>query len=355
MKVSQEKQKKIAAYDPSAIGLANGNLFGLPFSLEESEVVVIPVPWEVTVSYRGGAAEGPAAILEASTQVDLYDPDIKDAWKTGITMAPVSSQVSRKNIELRKKAEKCIAHLEKGGSIRDAKVKSDYRAVNDGCAELNKWLEKESGKYLDEGKIVGVLGGDHSVPLGYMRALAKKYPKYSILHLDAHTDIRKAYEGFEYSHASIQYNASKIASVDRIVMAGIRDYSEQEAERIKESKGRIAFFGDREIKRKLFEGRSWQKICRDMVNKLSKNVYVSFDIDVLNPSLCPNTGTPVPGGFDADQVFYLLETILKSGRKIIGFDLCEVAGGGKGDWDAIVGARVLFRIANLAAKSQRRS
>lgn len=351
-KVLRDKIKKIAKYDASGIGLLNGQLFGLPFTNEESEIIVIPMPWEVTVSYRSGTAKGPDTMLSASTQVDLYDADIQDAWKLGIGMVPISKYWQQKNRELRQKAKKCIHHLEVGGKFSDAKVKKYYEEINRAGDKLNQWMENESMKHLKAGKSVCVMGGEHSVPLGFMRALSKFYSKYSILHIDAHADLRKAYEGFEFSHASIQYNASKIENIDRIVVAGIRDYSQQEADRIAKSKGRLIAFPDRELKRRLYRGDTWKKISEDIVKPLSKNVYISFDIDALDPSLCPHTGTPVPGGFEFEQIFFMIETLLKSGRKIIGFDLCEVAPSENDEWDSVVGIRALYRLANLMAKSQ---
>lgn len=348
------KQRKIAKFDPSHIGLLNGQLFGLPFTNAESAVVILPMPWEVTVSYRAGTARGPQTMLDASTQVDFFDADIRDAWKLGIGMEPVSAYWMRKNKELRKLAEKCIAHLEQGGNFTDAKVRKYYDAINKGGEELNVWMEKESAKLLKAGKLVGVLGGEHSVSLGYMKALTKIYPKYSILHIDAHADLRKAYEGFEFSHASIQYNAQKMAAIEKLVVIGIRDYSQQEADRIAQSQGCIVAFPDRDIKHRLYRGDTWEKIAEDALKPLGKNVYISFDIDALDPALCPHTGTPVPGGLEYEQVFFMLEALIKSGRKIIGFDLCEVAPGVTDDWDSVVGVRALYRLCNLMAKSQGR-
>lgn len=348
------KQKKIASFDPSHIGLLNGQMFGLPFTNAESEVVIIPMPWEVTVSYRAGTAKGPKTMLDASVQVDLYDADIPDAWKLGIGMEKISPYWVRKNKELRPLAEKCIDNLENGGSQDDAKVRKYYQQINDAGEELNQWMEKESSRLLKEGKLVGVLGGEHSAPLGFMRALTKQYSSYSILHIDAHADLREAYEGFEFSHASIQYNSTKMKEIERLVVVGIRDYSQQEADRIKNSKGRMVSFPDRDIKRRLYSGDTWKKISEDIVKPLGKNVYISFDIDALDPALCPHTGTPVPGGLEFEQVFFMLETLMKSGRKIIGFDLCEVAPGVTDDWDSMVGVRALHRLCNLLAKSQGR-
>ncbi len=351
------KAQKIAAYDPSAIAESEANIFGLPFTTEESEVVVIPMPWEVTVSYRAGTAYGPETMINASYQVDLYDESIADAWKAGISMAPLSKEWMKRNALLRKKAEKCIDHLEQGGKPTDAKVKKYYEEINRAGAELNEWMYETSKKYLAQGKAVAILGGEHSVPLGYMKALAEKHSSYSILHIDAHADLREAYEGFEFSHASIQYNASKMKAVEKLVVVGIRDYSEQEINRINSSKKRMVAFTDREIKHQKYQGMTWKKQCAKIIKSLGKKVYISFDIDALDPSLCPHTGTPVPGGLEFEQVMYLAEQLIKSGRQLIGFDLCEVAPAVKDgkivdDWDSIVGVRALYRLCNLMAKSQ---
>lgn len=335
-------------FDPSGIGVKNGNIFGLPFTAEQSQLIVIPVPWEVTTSYRGGTAQCPQAILDASSQVDLYDSVDPDSWKKGIFMLPVSRELSAKNKKLRSMAGLCISHLEKGGSSDDAKFKKMYEEINRGSGELNEWVKKESLKFLNQKKKVCVLGGEHSVSLGLIQALAETQVKFSILHLDAHADMRTKYEGFEFSHASAMYNAAKIKNVEKIVQVGVRDYCEQEAEFIKESKGRIVSFEGRAIKKKLFGGTSWGKICDEITGNLAKNVYVSFDVDVLEPWLCPNTGTPVPGGLEFEQALYLVEKAASGGRRIIGFDLCEVTPSKDTEWDAMVGARILYRLANIA-------
>lgn len=348
----RSKLEKIKKFDPSGIGLLGNNLYGLPFTIDEAEIVVIPVPWEVTVSYRGGTARGPQTMFDASLQVDLYDADMRDVWKLGIAMAPIAKNLVEKNRILREKAKRCIRHLEKGGSPADPSVRKLYEEINGAGKRVNELVKKLSLSLLKKRKSVCVLGGEHSVPLGFMQALTHFYKKYSILHIDAHADLRKAYEGFEFSHGSIQYNAAQITNIDRIVLVGIRDYSEQEAHRIEASKGRMVAFPDRILKRYLYEGKTWEKLCIDIMKPLQKNVYISFDIDALDPALCPHTGTPVPGGLEFEQVFFLIEQLIRSGHRIIGFDLCEVAPGVRDDWDSIVGARALYRLANLMAKSQ---
>jgi agmatinase len=204
---------------------------------------------------------------------------------------------------------------------------------------------------LNQNKLVALLGGDHSTPLGLMQALSEKYSSFGILHIDAHADLREAYEGFEFSHASIMYNAIKLPQVTRLVQVGIRDYCVAENQLIK-SDARITTFFDREIKQSQFEGVTWSVTCDKIIEALPERVYLSFDIDGLDPKLCPHTGTPVPGGLEFEQSIYLIEKLVHSGRTIIGFDLNEVAPGND-EWDANVGARLLYRLSNLCLVSNK--
>lgn len=349
------KQDKINNFDPNALGDANNNIYGLPFTTDEAEVVIIPVPWEVTVSYRSGAALGPQAIFDASYQVDLFDPKIADAWKIGIAMEPVSDDIASKNESLRRKSEAYLTLLEEGESIEtNDKMKDILTLINAESVKVNNWVKTKSLTYLDKNKIVALLGGDHSTPLGLMQALAEKHESFAILQIDAHADLRDAFEGFDYSHASIMYNAIKIPQVSKLVQVGIRDYCEFEFDLIKNSNGRIVTFFDRDIKNKQYDGATWTGICNEIIAQLPKDIYLSFDIDGLDPKLCPNTGTPVAGGFEFEQVLMLIEKIVDSGKRIIAFDINEVVPGGD-EWDANVGARLLYRIANMVAKSNGRA
>jgi agmatinase len=336
------------------VGNLNNNIFGLPFTTEESEVVLIPVPWEVTVSYGLGTANGPKAIFEASFQVDLYDAKIKDAWKIGIAMDKIPASIKAKSNRLRKKTEAYISLLEQGKNPEsNKKMKAIVTEVDKAARELNAHVKKTTGNFLNKNKTVGLIGGDHSTPLGFMQALSEQHSSFGILQIDAHADLRKAYEGFEFSHASIMYNALKINAVSKLIQVGIRDYCEEEVDVIKNNPARIATYFDRDIKRRMFEGDTWKKICDEIVNQLPDKVYLSFDIDGLDPKLCPNTGTPVAGGFEVEQTLYLIERVVESGKTIIGFDLNEVSPG-KDEWDANVGARLLYRMALLTAHSQKK-
>ena len=344
------KQTKIAAFNPNDIGNADNNIFGLPFTPEEASLVIIPVPWEVTVSYNGGTAQGPEAVYEASYQVDLFDPNVSDAWKLGLAMQPINKKIKSTSSKLRKKATRYIDLYAAGKDPnKNPEMREIKQEINRACKDLNKWVKKQALQLIQQGKIAALLGGDHSTPLGLMQALSETHDSFGILQIDAHADLRDAYEGFEFSHASIMFNALKINQVSHLVQVGIRDYCEDEKTLI-DTNEKITTFFDADIKHLQYEGKSWQKICANIVQALPEKVYLSIDIDGLDPKLCPNTGTPVPGGFDFEQVVYLVKQVIAAKKQIIAFDINEVAPG-KDEWDANVGARLLYKISNLCLVS----
>ncbi|WP_298733268.1 agmatinase family protein [uncultured Chitinophaga sp.] len=335
-------------FDPNSVGLLSNNVFGLPFTEEDAKLVLLPVPWEVTVSYSNGTARGPEQIFKASFQVDLLDPDVKDGWKKGFFMREPDKHLLLRSDYLRKEAELYIKFLTEGGEINENQfLKKTLVDVNTGTRVMNEWVYNQTLALLNKGKLVGLVGGDHSTPLGYFKAIGEKKGDFGILQIDAHCDLRDSYEGFKYSHASIMYNAlNEVPQLQKLVQVGIRDYCEEELDYIHNSNGRVVTFFDKNIKERQFEGETWRSICDSIIDTLPQQVYISFDIDGLDPKLCPHTGTPVPGGFEAEQVFYLFKRLLASGRKLIGFDLNEVSTS-HDEWDANVGARVLFKLCNL--------
>jgi agmatinase len=342
------KEEIVANFDPNAPG-ATGNLFGLPFTPEVAELIVIPVPWEVTVSYHTGTANAPEAILKASSQIDLAMKEIPDAWKLGISMLPLPETLKEESQKLRLLASRRIAALESGEKVlQDDPIAAK---VNQGSENLNIYIKSVSQKFLKQDRMVAVLGGDHSTPLGLIRALTEQHDRFGILQIDAHADLRKAYEGFTYSHASIMYNALKLPAVGRLVQVGIRDYCDEELEVMNRAMGRVKTYFDEDLKAALYDGKNWSTICDQIIADLPKEIYISFDIDGLNPKLCPNTGTPVAGGLEFEQAIFLIKKAVRSGKKIIGFDLNEVAPGND-DWDANVGARLLYQLCNWMAVSQ---
>lgn len=327
-------------------GLHNGQFLGLDNDLQSAQAVILPVPWDVTTSYRPGTVSGPEAVIEASYQIDLFSPDYEEFWNVTLATLPISKTWIRQSQTLRKKVEKYIDFLEKGGKLSKSKpMQALLKEVNASSKKLNDWVYAEAKKYLDQDKAFFVLGGDHSVPFGTIKAHVEKYPNLSVLHFDAHADLREAYEGFEDSHASIMYNVLKKTSLKKLVQVGVRDVSQLEVD-LSQSDSRVETYFDWDIKNRLYQGESWKAICQDIVGHLSQEVYISFDIDGLDPKLCPNTGTPVPGGFEFQEAAFLIREIIDSGRKIVGADLVEVAPAPKktNEWDGNVGARMLFQL-----------
>jgi len=340
-------------YDPNTVGNPNNNIFGLPTSEENAKLIILPVPWEVTVSYGAGTARAADAIFKASLQVDLFDPEFPDTWKQGFYMRPSDKKILLKSDYLRKEAELYIDYISKGEEVgANQFMTKTLKEVNEGSLFLNNWVYEQTKALLEKNKLVGVLGGDHSTPLGYFKAIGEKHGDFGILQIDAHFDLREAYEGFNYSHASIMYNALKeIPELSKLVQVGIRDFGSDEWEFVKNSNSRIITYFDKDIRSRQFEGQSWKQIAEEIVSNLPEKVLISFDIDGLDRKLCPFTGTPVPGGFELEQVFFLFSKVLASGKTIVGFDLNEVGIGGDTDWDANVGARVLYKLCNLLVTS----
>ncbi|NEQ32795.1 MAG: agmatinase [Leptolyngbya sp. SIO4C5] len=335
----------IRNFDPSGVGLDNGNLYGLPFDYDSANIIIFGVPWEVTVSYHQGTAQGPAAVLQASPQLDLYDLDNPDGWQQGIFLVPTPDWIEPKNEALRQQAQQIIEATERGDRIAERPDLAQALAeINAECEAVNHWLYAQTQTALNQGKKVGVIGGDHSVPLGSLRAIAAQYPDFGILHIDAHADLRHAYQGFQFSHASIMNNVLQLPQVSRLVQVGIRDICHDEVALIDRSNGRVVTHYDATLKQRRYEGVPWLELCQQIVAALPRQVYVSFDVDGLDPKLCPSTGTPVPGGLELEEAFCLLREVSRSDRQIIGFDVCEV---GNGEWDGNVGARIVYKLCNL--------
>lgn len=339
-------------FDPNDASNPSNNIYGFPTTEEEARLVILPVPWEVTVSYNAGTARASEHIFKASMQVDIFDLDYPDAWKQGYYMRPADKKILMKSDYLRKEAELYIAFISRGEDLKkNAFMCKSLKDINEGGNYLNEWVYEQTRGLMNKGKLVALLGGDHSTTFGYFKSIAEKHGDFGILQIDAHCDLRKCYEDFVYSHASIMYNAlEEIPQIKKLVQVGVRDYSESEWDYIRGSNNRVVTVFDKDIKRRQYEGDNWKQIADDIVNQLPQKIFLSFDIDGLDPKLSPNTGTPVFGGFEADQVFYLLRKMLESGREFLGFDLVEV-GTGETDWDSNVGARVLLKLCNLLASA----
>lgn len=330
-------------------------IFGASIRPDDASLVLVPVAWDTTVSYGAGTAQGPAAMMAASHQLDLEDPFFAKPYRCGITMLPEDDDIVALNKASRVRALKVIERQTGQGAPLAASNDPDLAAVNAASARVNDRVFALAQEQLKAQRLVGIVGGDHSSPYGLIKALGAKYQGegFGILHVDAHFDLRRAYEGFTHSHASIMYNVMEtVPAAKMLVQLGIRDYSGEEKAYAEALGSRGAQYTGAALFRRKAKGESWHKIAGEIISKLPHNIYVSFDIDGLDPAFCPGTGTPVPGGLSYDEALYLLEELATSGKRIIGFDLCEVAPGTDGDeWDANVGARVLYKLCGAALHS----
>jgi agmatinase len=343
------KGRSMSQFDPNAASDPKSGIFGLPYSFMDAALVFLPVPWEATTSYGGGTSKGPNAILEASRQVDLFDLEVEKPYEAGLHFLPENKSIRSWNRTAKAAAQRVI---QAGSNVsRKASLRKDLGTVNELSEKVNEAVRKEAARILKAGKIIGLVGGDHASPFGAIQALAQQ-EEFGILHIDAHSDTRKAYEGFTWSHASIIQNViERIPQVTKVVQVGIRDFCEEEVEFIRAHKGRIQTFFDLNSAKQKAEGIPWARLAREYVSHLPQKVWVSFDIDGLDPRFCPNTGTPVPGGLDFQEAVILIGEVVRSGRTILGFDLNEVSPGSD-EWDANVGARMLYKLSAWTLASQ---
>ena len=328
-----------AAYEEAS------GIFGLDVKEEEASLVLIPVPWDATASYGIGTADAPKAILEASEQIDHFDLAFDRPYAKGICFLEENKRIVQLNEE---------AHTLKGSSLSKEEL---VKAMNTFSYELNLLVEKETSSKLEEGKLVGLIGGEHSCPYGFLKALSKKHKEFGILHLDAHFDLRKAYEGYKHSHASIMYNTLiDVPEAQKIVSFGIRDFCKAEydfSEKLVQ-KGKSLVYFDRDIYRSKLNPEGFKNLVKEVISFLPEKVYISFDIDGLETQFCPSTGTPVPGGLHYNDACYLIEELAASGKEIIGFDLCEVAPDKTGmQWDENVAMRLLYKLCGCALQNKK--
>lgn len=276
--------------------------------LETSAIAIVSAPYEHTVSYGGGAAGGPKAIVDASAYVEFYDDETD--------------------------RELCF---DKG--IATLKPLSFGKAVDRAALDI---IEDQVEDLLVMGKFVVTLGGEHTISTAPISAHHRAYPEMSILHFDAHSDLRQEYQGSPYSHASFMARVAEFFPTDRITQVGIRAQCIEEAHFIRE-RGINTFYASA-IRRGL-HGANWQ---RTVVDTLSRDVYITFDVDHFDPSLMPSTGTPEPDGFMYSETLDVIRAVMASGRRIIGFDVVELAPVKGVPHPDLTTARLVYKMLNLA-------
>ncbi len=317
-------------FDPNNSAPEGSGLFALPYSIDDSSVVVVPVPWDATSSQERASGGAPAAVYVASKYVELFDPKMGPIYRRGIAMDTPLAEIAALNSH-------AIA-LQSSDSYHGA-------LLTEPCERLNELVEGVVSAHLAVGRRVGLLGGDHSASYGAIDAHLSRHPDMGILQIDAHCDLRRGFDQIVFSHASIMYNVVENLKPATLVQVGVRALCDFEANYVRKS-GCVSTFFDAELHELRSEGNKWKDICQQITTQLPEEVYVSLDIDGLEPSTCPNTGTLVPGGLAYNDVVYLLRHIRNSGRSIVGFDLVEV---GANEFDANIAAHLLYQLCGIVA------
>ncbi|MFT4202707.1 MAG: arginase family protein [Chitinophagaceae bacterium] len=337
----------LSIFDPNAAGNPQYNIFGLPFSEDDARLVIQPVPWEATVNIYPGTARCITSIMRHSIHLDLWWKDHPNLWKQGIHIRESNQKILLKSDYLRKEAELLVGYTCCGKAVCDNDfMQRNLKEINAGSAYLNTWVYDHTKTILDKGKLAALLGGDHSICFGFVQALSEIHADFGILQIDAHCDLRKNFEGFTYSHASIMRNIlDSFPQVSKLVQVGIRDFCEEECSYLHANTDRVKTFFDEDLNDRLDLGESWSAIARSIVDELPQQVYISFDIDGLKPYYCPSTNMPIVGGLEYNQLKTIFKLMKKAGKTIIGFDLCEI-GNGRIGTDAQVGAYILWDLCN---------
>lgn len=278
------------------VGVA-GRYGGLPddFAGPDAKVVILPVPFDLTTTYQKGSDRGPEALIEASRNMELYDIETaSEPYLLGIHTAPA--------------------------------------VIGDNSAEMLASTYRDVKRCLHLNKFVITLGGEHSISQAPIRAHAEKYPGLSVLQLDAHADLQMAYEGNPHSHASVMARVLEIPQIHNIVAVGIRSMSNEELtlqERVK------TYFAHN-----LWESNNWME---KVVGDLSNQVYITLDLDVLDPSIMPSTGTPEPGGLGWYQILRLIKMVAQK-KQIVGLDVVELCPNENNKAPDFLAAKLIYKL-----------
>jgi agmatinase len=278
-----------------------GGLEGKEYETEHVRFSILPVPYDRTATYVSGARNGPAAIIEASTHMELYDEEVcHEPWRAGIETLPMLEATA----------------LEPGDMVE--KVRGASAGI------------------LERGRIPVILGGEHSITIGLVKALKENYPELSVLQLDAHADLRDIYEESPFNHAC---TARRISELCPLVQVGTRSLSRGEAEFLKVFAGKEKPGIRTHYAPEIIRGVPREEVVED----LTEDVFITIDLDVFDPSIMPATGTPEPGGLGWYDVLGLLRTVALT-RRVVGFDvveLCPIPGNVAPDFLA---ARLAYKV-----------
>lgn len=331
----------------------NGYYFREPTSPEEASLVLVSAPWGVTSGNGEGSAYAPDAIIDSSASIGLFDAVSGVSLGRAVATAEIDYDIQESSQQLGSDAGKVIAHIEDGGTPSGEYFTRKISRVNEGFRQMHESIYGQVSRWAGKGKIVGTVGGDHSVSVGAVRAVAESCGGLGVLFIDAHCDLRGNDRVFEHSHMTVARDIlDGVPSVEHMVQVGVRDSAEDEVDAAR-SDSRVSLFLAETLAAGLFEGRCWADLCREIIAPLPQKVYISIDADALAIECFPHTKRPVAGGLSFNETTYLINAVAESGREIVGFDLTEVVPTLETTTDAVVGARLLYKLCCASLKSRK--
>lgn len=316
------------------------NVFNIKSNYKKSNAIILPISIDITTSYIKGTSNGPISILKNSYQIELFDLNTGFPYKNGIYMDNIPINI----VKLNKEANRLINKIKKY-KIKNIKIPLKYINYINIVTNINNFFIYKWGMKILNLKIIPIiLGGEHGITLGIVKACIKKFPAIiiTILHIDAHSDLRNNYQGFQNSHASIIYNIIyKIKNPKKILQLAIRELSFIEYQENYLNLNINTFF-DKILNNYIING-DFNFILNKINNNVSKFLYLSFDIDGINSIYCPNTGTPSPGILSFNHIIFLIKQITNN-KYIIGIDICENS---NKKFDSIISSKFLYKIIGL--------
>lgn len=263
------------------------------YDYHSSRIVILPVPYDETSTWMKGADKGPDAIMEASVNLEFYDIETNsEVHKNGIfTLEPIIEQ-----------------------SSPEALVNS---------------VRNQVSSLITGNKFPVVVGGNHTVSIGSVKAFGEVTENFSVLQLDAHSDLRNIYEGSEFNHACVM---ARLKEISPVIQVGIRSMAEEELENA--DKRRIFFAHNLYYDKSLYN---------KAIDLLSENVYITIDLDVFDPSLIPSTGTPEPGGPDYFEIMHFLHEVVRR-KKVVGFDVVELCPSSANKTSDFIAAKIIYQL-----------
>lgn len=335
----------------SADDADSGFYFRQNVSQEEAPLVLVSVPWGVTSANGLGAAFAPDAIIDASSSVSTFDVVSGKSLQGLVSTLEIDYDIQEMSQQVGPDASKISEHQADGGLLLGEYFTHKIAHINHAFAKMHRSVYNQCKAWCEKGKIIGVVGGDKSVCCGAVRALAELNPGMGLLYIDSVSGLNQKREIFDYSHTSALINLlENVPDLGRVACLGVKDITEEEIEYARSVQNLDMYFMERIVAQQ-YEGHVWAEQCDKIIETLPEKVYVSLGMGVFSLDVCPHTKNPIAGGLAFSHIVYLINRIVASGKKIIGFDVTDIIPQADSVNDAMSGARMLAKLCCASLKA----